>query len=111
MAKWFKKPIRPVHEHVFSRNRHGGKGIMVLQGETATATRAVVGSMIGQLPMMQYKFKVRHGFDEKGREEFDEVWIEMTMEEAGKFIDQALSSYQAAMPRMPRIARQTQYGE
>jgi hypothetical protein len=84
---------------------------MVLQGETATATRAMISQQVGMLPTLQFKFKVRHGFDEKGNEEFDEVWVEMTMEEAGKFIDQALSSYQAAMPRMPRIARQTQYGE
>lgn len=107
--KFFQRKERPVHEHVFGRKP--AKGVMVLQGETATATRAVISSGVGMLPNLQFKFKVRHGFDEKGREEFDEVWIEMTMEEAGKFIDQALSSYQAAMPRMPRIARHTQYGE
>lgn len=86
-------------------------GTMVLTGETATATRAVVSEVRGMLPKIQFKFHVRHGYDEKGKEQFDEVWIEMTLDEAGKFIDQALSSYQAAMPRMPRIARQTQYGE
>lgn len=109
MAKWFKRKERPVHEHIFGKRPE--KGIMVLQGETATATRAVIAGAAGMLPNIQFKFKVRHGFDEKGNEEFDEVWVEMTMEEAGKFIDQALSSYQAAMPRMPRIAYRTQYGE
>lgn len=109
MAKWFKKRQVPVHEHLFSKTP--GKGIMVLEGETATATRAVITGPVGMLPKIQFKFKVRHGFDEKGNEEFDEVWIEMTMEEAGKFLDQGLSSYQAAMPKMPRIAYRTQYGE
>jgi hypothetical protein len=107
--KWFKKHERPVHEHIFGKKPD--KGVMVLQGETATATRAVISGVTGMLPNIQFKFKVRHGFDEKGNEEFDEVWIEMTMQEAGKLIDQALSSYQAAMPRMPRIAQRTQYGE
>ena len=109
MAKWFKPRERPVHEHLFGKTP--GKGVMVLEGETATATRAVIAGAAGMLPKIQFKFKVRHGFDEKGKEEFDEVWIEMTMEEAGKFLDQGLSSYQAAMPKMPRIAYRTQYGE
>lgn len=105
----FKKRIAPVTDHHFGKKP--GSQVMVLQGETATATRAVVSEVRGMLPNLQFKFKVRHGFDAKGREEFDEVWIEMTMDEAGKFIDQALSSYQAAMPRMPRMASRTQYGE
>lgn len=109
MVKWFKKYKPAVTSHIFDKKP--GKGTMVLEGEMATATRAVVTGGAGTLPKLQFKFKVRHGYDEKDNEEFDEVWIEMTMEEASKFLDQALSSYQAAMPRMPRIAYRTQYGE
>lgn len=105
----FKRRVPTVEEKIFGKTPP--VGALVLQGETATATRAVVSEVRGMLPNLQFKFYVRHGFDPKGNEEFDEVWIEMPMEEAGKFIDQALSSYQAAMPKMPRIARQTQYGE
>lgn len=107
--KWFQKKERPVEDHLFGRKP--SKSTMVLQGETATATRAIAAEVRGMLPNIQFKFKVRHGFDPEGNEEFDEVWIEMPLHEAGKFIDQALSSYQAAMPRMPRIAQRTQYGE
>ncbi|WNO27759.1 hypothetical protein SEA_HUWBERT_112 [Microbacterium phage Huwbert] len=107
--KFFQKRRVPIEEFQFKRK--ADPQVMVLQGETATATRAMAAEVRGMLPTLQFKFRVRHGFDAKGNEEFDEVWIEMPMAEAGKFIDQALSSYQAAMPRMPRIARQTQYGE
>lgn len=107
--KIFQKRQLPIEEVLIGKKPKAG--VMVLTGETATATRAVVSEVRGMLPKIQFKFHVRHGFDEKGREEFDEVWIEMSMEEAGKFLDQGLASYQAAMPRLPGMARRTQYGE
>lgn len=99
MGKWFQK---------FGPGKKDNK--MVLEGEVASATRALYQG-VNQLPRIQFKFKVRHGYDEQAKEQFSEVEIEMDLFAAGKFIDEALSAYHAAMPRMPRTSRQTQYGE
>jgi hypothetical protein len=108
MAKWFKKRVVPIEEFTFSKKPD--PQVMVLEGEFATATRAIVQGF-REMPRMQFKFRVRHGFDEKSNEEFDEVWIEMDLYKAGEFIQQAINSHAAALPGSPRPARQTQYGE
>lgn len=99
MVKWFKKRGPGRYEQTMS-----------LQGEIATATRAMYQGP-GQLPKIQMTFKVNHGRDEHMNETFDTVEIEMDLYASSEFIDQALTSLQAAMPKMPRTSRQTQFGE
>ena len=98
MAKWFR------------RRKDDTGQTMHLQGVEATATRALYQGA-KELPTILFTFKVRHGHDGKAGEDFDQIEVEMDLYTAGKFLDQGLSSYRAAMPRMPRIAHQTQYGE
>lgn len=93
-------------------SRKEEKKVMHLTGVEATATRAVIGLLPGQeLPRLLFMFKVRTAEDKKTREQFDYMEVEMDLYQAAKFIDQAMSSYQAAAPPVPGYARRTQFGE
>lgn len=72
------------------------KGMELLEGDVkATASRAIVATVPGMLPHLRFTFTTEHA----------EWVIEMELEEASKFIQQALDSFDASLPRRPRSAR------
>ena len=94
---------------LFKKNKRQ-KQTMVLQGEVGTATRALYMGQ-GQIPNIEFTFKVRHGYHEGQKEEFDEVTIEMDAIAANGLARDLLSALEAALPRVARGAQHTQYGE
>jgi hypothetical protein len=76
--------------------RKTSKGIELLEGDVkGTAARAIVATVAGMLPNIRFTFTTR-----------DTEWVvEMTLEDASKFLQQGLDAYQASVPRSPRPAR------
>ena len=94
----------------FFKKKPSGKQKMVLDGEMATAAKALYTGP-RTFPRIQLKFKIRHGYDKVRGEEFDEIEIDMDLIDAADLSRELIAAVQAATPSVSRGARQTQYGE
>lgn len=74
-----------------------GKERITLEGVEGTATRALMPLNRGMLPRIEFTMKV----DDPS---ISEIVVELELEEASKFVQQALHAIQAATPRVPRPA-------
>lgn len=71
-----------------------------LEGLSGTATRALYQMPEGMLPKIEFRFKTPT----------ESVEIEMTIEEATKFIQQGINAIDAATPPIPRPAHYSPFG-
>ena len=67
-----------------------------------TAARSIVPTAPGMLPL------IRFTFTDTNKNTFA---VEMTLEDAGKFLQQGLDAFDAALPRRPRPARQSMFDQ
>jgi len=70
---------------------------ITLESPNATATRAVYQGPMGEIPHLEFTFKIKDGG------EVHEVVIDMTYQDATRFIQQAMGAHQIIAPplRMP----------
>jgi hypothetical protein len=82
--------------------RQKANGIERFDGDVkGFAARAMVATHQGMLPHLRFIFKTEHA----------EFVVEMQLEEAGKFLQQGLDAFDAALPRTPRPRRNSIYDQ